>query len=102
MVRGQAGNRRAWPGGWGRGGALAPWRTRAMSSAVSTTSRTRIRPPHLRPMQHQTPVQEEAPLLRPLDLQADPVEIWRVNTLRIHLDKDVLGFFAASFISPKT
>ncbi len=29
MVRGQAGNRRAWPGGWGRGGALAPWRTRA-------------------------------------------------------------------------
>lgn len=36
-------------GGWGRGGALAPCRTRAMSSAVSEqTSRMCMRPPHLR------------------------------------------------------
>ena len=29
---GPPGNNEAWPGGWGRGGAVAPWRTRAMSS----------------------------------------------------------------------
>ncbi len=45
---GQPGNNKTCAGGWGRGGARAPWRTRSMSSAVSTTSRMRMRPPHLR------------------------------------------------------
>jgi hypothetical protein len=46
-ARGQ-GNNRTWPRGGGGGGARAPWRIRAMASASETTSRTRMRPPHLR------------------------------------------------------
>jgi len=51
-ARGQPGNSRTWAGGWGRGGARAPWRRRAMSWGSSTTSRTRMRPPHLRQKGH--------------------------------------------------
>ena len=46
-ARGQ-GNNRTCPRGGGAGGARAPWRIRAMASASETTSRTRMRPPHLR------------------------------------------------------
>ncbi len=45
-ARGQ-GNNRTCPRGGGAGGARAPWRIRAMASASETTSRTRMRPPHL-------------------------------------------------------
>ena len=50
-ARGQQANRRTWPGGWGRGGgggARVPWSTRAMSLGSETTSRMRMRAPHLR------------------------------------------------------